>query len=97
MQSSAQKITYALPPQLTSESAETLVESLLKLSLGDKPSVLIDAGAVENVSSSGVQVLLSLEKTITAAEGEIEITGKKELLSSIFLEMGLGWLVNILR
>lgn len=90
-------INHTLPSFLTMETVEAAAEALMKLPLGTKFSLALDASALENISSSGAQILLALEKTMNAAQGDFHITGQKNFLTQVFQELGLGRLTQHLR
>lgn len=94
MQNELPEHSYALPPLMTAETAESLAESLLRLPLDQKMTVVLDASKVEQVASSGAQVLISLHKNLTASESEMVIQGHNGVFAQTLRDMGLGWLIN---
>lgn len=90
-------ITHILPSFLTIETVEAAAEALMKLPLGTKLSLALDASGLENISSSGAQILLALEKSILASQGDFHIAGQKNFLTQVFQELGLGRFTQYLR
>lgn len=86
--------SFTLPAQLTAETADVVTEALRGLSIASHHPFLFNASQVENLTSSGAQVLVSLHKSVTAVEGEFRITGYQPLFSQALADMGLSWLVN---
>lgn len=97
MPATRSQISYRLPSLMTAETAELLTEKMREWSFNEAPSITLDASAVESISTSGAQILLALEKTVSTADGKLEITEHKDVVGQVLQELGLGWLVSGLR
>lgn len=88
---------FTLPACMTAETAEPLADALSKLSLDGKAHIQLDASHVQQFNSVGAQLLASLDKTVKAAEGTLEITSPTPLFTQSLQDLGLGWLAGALR
>lgn len=85
-------VTYTLPSAMTADSAEALTENLSQLPLSPKTHVALDASQVEHLTTSGVQILTALEKSLRQTEGVLEITGQPAFFTQALSDLGLEWL-----
>ncbi|MDX2073357.1 MAG: STAS domain-containing protein [Alphaproteobacteria bacterium] len=83
-------LNFALPPVMTIETAEALAAELKQLPLAEKTSLTLDVSQVQNITSPGLQLIVSLEKTITAQGGRLTITGERDAFVCVFKDAGLG-------
>lgn len=80
-----------LPATLTIDTVETLTAELADKVKGEAGQVLaLDASALESITTPGVQLLVSVHKTLSDAGGQLRITGGGELLQAVFAQIGLG-------
>jgi len=77
----------------TSTSPE--LDNEIKSSLDGIKKLVLDFTKVEYISSSGLRVLLSLHKTMTAAGGELIISKPAEMVVEVFEVTGFADILNI--
>ncbi len=81
----------ALPSALTIDTVEAVTAELVDKVRGEAGQVLvIDASALESITTPGVQLLISVHKTLSDAGGHLKITGSDELLRAVFKQIGLA-------
>ncbi len=86
-------LSYTLPAILSIETAGSVAEALRQLSPAPHACFTLDASAVESLTAPGAQILVSFHKNMTAAQGELAITGYKPFFSQALNDLGLGWLI----
>lgn len=57
---------------------------VLPIISGDMKNVVIDCSALEYISSSGLRLFLTLQKTATAKQGVLILKGMKDEIKEIF-------------
>ena len=77
----------------TSTSPE--LDSEIKGALDGIKKLVLDFTKVEYISSSGLRVLLSLHKTMAAADGELIISKPAEMAVEVFEVTGFADILNI--
>ena len=77
----------------TSTSPE--LDNEIKSSLDGIKKLVLDFTKVEYISSSGLRVLLSLHKTMAAADGELIISKPAEMVVEVFEVTGFADILNI--
>ena len=77
----------------TSTSPE--LDNEIKSSLDGIKKLVLDFTKVEYISSSGLRVLLSLHKTMAAADGELIISKPAEMVVEGFEVTGFADILNI--
>lgn len=87
-------ITFMLPPAMTIEGVENLAAELKQLPLAEKTHLALDASQVENITTPGLQLIISLEKTVTAQGGTLTITHMRDLFIHNFKDAGLESLLR---
>lgn len=85
---------FALPSAMTIETIEALAAECKQWPLADKSQLTLDASAVEAITTPGIQLILSLEKTLAARGGAFRITGAKEHFLRAFKDAGLDSVVS---
>ena len=83
-------ISFILPPLMTIETAEALAAELKQLLLAEKTCLTLDASHVENITTPGLQLILSLEKTLSDQGGTLTINGKRDSFMHAFSDVGLA-------
>lgn len=86
--------SIALPAVLTIEAVEILAAEFKQLVLENDTHLQLDASAVERVTTPGIQLIVSLEKTVTDAGGILDIIGGKEEFNNAFADVGLASLIQ---
>ena len=71
------------------------LDSEIKSSLDGITKVILNFKQVEYISSSGLRVLLSLHKTMTAKDGELVIRKPTEMVTEVFEVTGFADILNI--
>ena len=80
---------YTLPSLMTVETAEVVAAELKQLPIADKVQLTIDASSLEQITTPGLQLLVSLEKTIAQHGGIFRINGARESFLKIMRNVGL--------
>ena len=88
-----EKLTVALEGRLDTTTAPEL-ESELKASLGGIKALTLDFEKLEYISSAGLRVLLSTQKTMMG-QGEMVLINVGEAISEIFEVTGFSDILNI--
>ena len=87
------KAVFALEGRLDTITAPEL-ESVLKESLSGVSELVMDFGKLEYISSAGLRVLLSAQKTMNK-QGEMTVTNVNETIMEIFEVTGFSDILNI--
>jgi len=86
-------LTVAVEGRLDTTTAPQL-ETELKESLDDVTGLTLDLSALEYISSAGLRVLLSAQKTMNK-QGEMKVAGVGETVMEIFEVTGFSDILNI--
>lgn len=82
---------FALPKAMTIDSAEALAAELSSATQETSTEpFLLDGSAVEIIGSAGIQLLLSLEKTLTAGRRPLQLRAASAAVAHAFQEAGLS-------
>lgn len=87
-------INFSLPPNMNIENIEHLASDLKQLVSQNKKNLLLDVSKVENITTPGLQLILSLEKTLSAAGNFLSISGESISLSGALKDSGLENLLS---
>ena len=87
------ELTVALEGRLDTSTASAL-EKELKESLDGVTELVIDMTALDYISSAGLRVLLSAQKTMNK-QGGMTVTGVSETIMEIFEVTGFSDILNI--
>lgn len=87
-------LAFTLPPHMTIDTAEALAAELKQLPLMEKSDLTLDASQVEAITMPGMQLIVSLEKTLEAQNGTLTINGKRDAFTHAFRDAGLESVVN---
>jgi len=90
----ASALTVAIEGRLDTTTAPQL-EAELKSSLDGIDELTMDLSAMEYISSAGLRVLLSAQKTMNK-QGEMKVTGVNETVMEIFEVTGFSDILNII-
>jgi len=71
------------------EAIEELIAEFMALLSPKKQNLIIDASNVEDITTAGLQLIISLEKTLSAAGCIFQVKGENDLFSSVFKRVGL--------
>lgn len=82
-------IIYTLPPVVAIESVENIAADFKQWLFEEKSIVAVDASQVETITTPGLQLLVSLQKTVVAHGGTLTINGKRESLINALKDAGL--------
>lgn len=96
MQSEAHGVilSFALPQVVTIESVEALAAELKQLPLAQKTDLILDASQVQNITTPGLQLIISLEKTLSSQGGMLAIRDKSEAFMHALKDAGLQNLLS---
>jgi anti-anti-sigma regulatory factor len=84
---------FVLPSVLTMATVHGLLEQLDALALAPGKPLIIDAAHTETLTTSAIQVLISLIKKVNAVGGQVQFHGAPEPFVNAWRELGL---LNIL-
>jgi len=87
------ELTVALEGRLDTTTAPQL-ESELKESMDGVTELTLDLQKLEYISSAGLRVLLSAQKTMNK-QGEMKVTGVGETVMEVFEVTGFSDILNI--
>lgn len=88
-----EEITYTLPSSMTVETVEAQAAELKQLPIKEKARLVIDASQLEAITTPGIQLLLSLEKSLVTFSGELVIKNSKPNIHHTFATLGLEHLL----
>ena len=88
------KLTVSLSGRLDTTSAPEF-EKELKASLGGVSDLTLDFSGLDYISSAGLRVLLSAQKAMNAAGGEMCVTGANDIVKEIFDVTGFSDILTI--
>ena len=71
-------LSFTLPTIMNIETAEHLVGELRKLPSAQNTDLVLDASHVESLTIPGIQLLVSLEKSLTANGGKLTINQRSD-------------------
>jgi serine/threonine-protein kinase RsbW len=90
------KVTIVLlEGRLDTTTAEIFQNDIRQLFEGDNPSIVLDCKDLEYISSSGLRVILSLQKSVMTRKGSLTLRNLKPTILSIFVMTGLSSVLNI--
>lgn len=78
-----------LPAQLTIEHSEALHELCKQWSMQPALEIIIDASAVENVTTPGLQLLFALRQSLSTHNKTHELRGIPEVMQRACRDLGL--------
>lgn len=87
-------LSLTLPPTMTIETAETFAAELKQLPLAEKTQLTLDAACVETITTPGLQLVVSLAKTLEAQSGKLTIINPRESFKHAFSDSGLESLLG---
>ncbi|MBR2086207.1 MAG: STAS domain-containing protein [Oscillospiraceae bacterium] len=87
------KLTLALEGRLDTTTAPEL-EAVVKSELGGIQSLTFDLASLDYISSAGLRVLLSAQKTMNK-QGEMKLIHVNDVINEIFEVTGFSDILNI--
>ena len=87
-------LTAVISGRIDTTSSPEL-ENEIKSDLEGIKKIILDFKNVEYISSSGLRVLLSLHKTMTASDGELIISKPADMVVEVFEVTGFADILNI--
>lgn len=87
-------ISFTLPSVMTIETVESIAAELKQLPLAEKTGLTLDAALVESITTPGLQLIVSLERTLAAQGGTFAIHGQREGFARTFRDAGLEELLR---
>lgn len=88
------KLTVKLSGRLDTTTAPEF-ESSLKQSLDKVTDLTLDFSELDYISSAGLRVMLSAQKTMNAAKGSMRVVGSNEIVKEIFDVTGFSDILTI--
>lgn len=89
-----EKLTVALSGRLDTTTAPVFEEQL-KSSLPGVSDLTLDFSGLDYISSAGLRVLLSAQKSLNASHGKMRIIGANEIIKEIFEVTGFSDILTI--
>lgn len=83
-----------LPANMTIEAVEALAAEFKQLPLVEKSILALDASQVETITTPCLQLIISLEKTLSAQSGSITISNGRDAFNRAFEDAGLSSLIR---
>ena len=90
----AQQLTFVLPAVMSIDTAESLAGEFKQLPLAEKTLLTLNAAGVEYITAPGLQLLVSLEKTLAGLGGALDIHGANEAFTGACRDTGLESLLG---
>lgn len=87
-------ILFALPANCSIETVESVAEEMRAKALDKQKVVVVDFAEVERFTSAGLQLLLSLEKSLSEQSGKLSIANINSTARSVFVDMGFERIVK---
>ena len=87
-------LTVKLEGKLDTVTAPEL-ERALKEELPGCESLVFDFSALDYISSAGLRVLLSAQKSVTLTGGTMKVTGVNELVNEVFEVTGFSEILTV--
>ena len=78
-----------LPPAMTIETIESVAAEYKQFPLHEKLQLRVDASQLETISTPGIQLLLSLEKSVSMAGGHMVIENCAASVRPSFATLGV--------
>ncbi len=88
-------VDLVLPEQITIENSEALHHALGEVASRSNGNVSLDASAVRMMTTSGLQLLVSLRKTLQSQGRGLEIVGLHPSCLELFASVGLESLLSM--
>lgn len=87
---------HPLPECLTAESSEAVVQALSALTQEGPSLLTLDISPVTEFTTCGAQILISLQRTMQAAGGNLSLCGRNDYVHQTMQAIGLGDLFSTL-
>lgn len=84
-----------LEGRLDTTTAEIFQKEIQQLFEGENPNIVLDCKDLEYISSSGLRVILSLQKSVMSRKGGLVLRALKPTILSIFVMTGLSNVLTI--
>lgn len=85
----AASVSLVLPSSLTISTIDNFASEVKQLPLQQPMSLSIDGSRVESITTPAMQLIVALEKAVSAAGGTMVFTGKTHMLAQAFHDAGL--------
>ncbi len=86
--------SYILPSNMNIEDIESLAGELKNLRLSVKSHLILDASKIESITTAGLQLIVSLDKSIAASGGSLSLVNGSAVFMEIVKDEGLENLLN---
>ena len=83
---------FRLGANLTADKAASLVEAFRHLPHTSSTEWVLDASEVQELTTSGAQILLALHKCAAAIDSTLSLTGQSPAFTRAMADLGLSWL-----
>ena len=87
-------LCFVLPIDMTIETVEAVASELKQRVDGGGVNLTLDATQVETITTPGLQLIASVEKTLKARGGKLVINGTREAFMRAFADAGLEGLLK---
>lgn len=78
----------------TGETAE-FEQQMRPLFLGDKPDIEMDCAGLDYISSSGLRLIFTLQKSVNERRGKLVLTHMQESVKRVFVMTGFSKIINV--
>lgn len=86
--------SFALPEVMNIETIEVLTSEFKQLLSSKNPNLILDASKVENITTTGLQLIIALEKTLSSSGGTFFIKDESDSFICAFKDAGLENLLS---
>lgn len=85
----SEAVLFPLPPVINIEVIEVIASKLKQLVSSGNATLVLDASQVENITTAGLQLIISLEKTLSSLGRGLVVKDKSEIFRAAACEAGL--------
>lgn len=88
--------TVDVEGRLDTTNAEAFEKKMAPLMTGDNPDIIMDCDKFDYISSSGLRLFLTLQKSVMARKGKLTIKNMKPEIKEVFDMTGFSKIFNII-
>lgn len=83
------QVSFLAPSAMTFENAEEVYASFKGALHDQRICFMLDLSKVENITTAGLQIIISVDKYLSGTGGQLQITGLSPSVAAAFKDMGL--------
>lgn len=87
-------LTWRMPSSFTAENVEQFTAEMLRQDAGIQRTVTLDFTDTANLTTPGVQILLSLERSLSETAGVLVVTEVRHAIREVFCDLGFERLLK---